>query len=97
MGLDSTIGDLERLCSLNLTSCCNIWKLPDRICDLKSLEILILDGCSKLKELPDDLGKLECLREVHAAATALTFKELGDAIAMTRLLAYCWVCERSPT
>ncbi|KAK4343701.1 hypothetical protein RND71_036795 [Anisodus tanguticus] len=84
MGLDSTIGDLERLRNLNLTSCYNIRKLPKRICDLRSLETLNLNVCSKLKELRNDLGKLECLREVDVVATAIT--EVPNALGHSKNL-----------
>ncbi|XP_050154225.1 disease resistance protein RPV1-like isoform X1 [Malus sylvestris] len=58
-----SIGNLERLVSLNLKDCKNLRMLPKNICLLKSLETLILSGCSNLYEFPlEMIKKMESLK-----------------------------------
>ncbi|XP_022722183.1 disease resistance-like protein CSA1 [Durio zibethinus] len=72
VGVDQSIGHLEKLEFLNLAKCKNISELPDSICNLMSLETMNLNGCSKLCSLPENLGKLEALRKLVLSGSAIT-------------------------
>ncbi|GAV64345.1 LRR_1 domain-containing protein/NB-ARC domain-containing protein/TIR domain-containing protein [Cephalotus follicularis] len=69
--LHPSIGDLERLISLNLKDCRKLPSLPSCICGLKSLRSLCLCGCTKLDKLPEKLGDLENLEELDVGETAI--------------------------
>ncbi|CAN4110135.1 unnamed protein product [Withania somnifera] len=64
--IHESIGDLEALVLLNLRDCKNLTNLPRSFCKLNSLETLIISGCSGLSLSTIDLGKLKCLRTLHA-------------------------------
>jgi hypothetical protein len=70
--LNGSIGDLERLVSLNLKFCRSLKKLPGKNSMLNSLEELILSGCLNLVELPKALGKMESLRVLRVDGIAIT-------------------------
>ncbi|KAL3733908.1 hypothetical protein ACJRO7_023285, partial [Eucalyptus globulus] len=67
-----SIGNLERLCLLDLGECENLTGLPDSVGNLRSLKDLNLSGCSNLEELPESIGGLECLEELDISETAIT-------------------------
>lgn len=62
--VDSSIGFLDKLATLDLSRCSNRVNFPPMI-RLKSLEMLILSGCKKLENFPEIVDKMDSLRELE--------------------------------
>ncbi|CAH1438410.1 unnamed protein product [Lactuca virosa] len=60
--IHTSIGNLEKLVSLDLEECKNLKVLPNSICNMKSLEELKLGKCVKLRGLPHEFGNLKSLK-----------------------------------
>ncbi|KAI3520144.1 hypothetical protein L1887_09374 [Cichorium endivia] len=65
--IHNSIGNLEKLTTLDLEECKNLKALPSSICHMKSLEELNLGKCAKLKGLPHELGNLKSLKTLNAS------------------------------
>nr|XP_016497030.1 PREDICTED: TMV resistance protein N-like [Nicotiana tabacum] len=79
-----SIGNLDRLIKLDMSSSEKITYLPSSICQLKSLEDLDVDGCSSIKTLPDNLGDMKSLLCLSASGTGI--KQLPRSVEMLRNL-----------
>ncbi|KAM0048393.1 putative TIR domain, P-loop containing nucleoside triphosphate hydrolase [Helianthus debilis subsp. tardiflorus] len=96
--LPSSIGNLHKLVSLNLSKCYGLKSLPGSICRLQHLRTLIL-GFTAVEELPKDLGQLECLEYLNLSGTKV--KHLPGSICMLKhlkilLLKFCSHLEKLP-
>ncbi|KAJ0641956.1 putative leucine-rich repeat domain superfamily [Helianthus annuus] len=79
----SSIGNLQKLLSLNLSRCYNLKSLPGCIWSLQHLRTLDLSSTG-IEELPEDLGQLECLEELYLTNTEV--KHLPSSICMLKHL-----------
>ncbi|KAI3724883.1 hypothetical protein L1987_64650 [Smallanthus sonchifolius] len=74
--------------------------LPDSICMLKHLKYLKLKSCCLLEQLPSDLGRLECLEELHLTRCSVLQdipNNLCNMNSLKRLhLSYCILLEKLP-
>ncbi|XP_044496790.1 TMV resistance protein N-like isoform X1 [Mangifera indica] len=70
--LHPSIGDLKKLCVLNLKDCRNLPSLPRVISGWRSLKVLLLLGCTKIEKLPENLEDFQCLEELDAGKTSIT-------------------------
>ncbi|KAJ0444046.1 putative TIR domain, P-loop containing nucleoside triphosphate hydrolase [Helianthus annuus] len=98
--IPSSIGNLNKLVSLDLSDCYNFnfKSLPGSICRLQHLRTLNL-SCTRIEELPKDLGQLECLEELNLSDTIV--KHLPGSICMlkhlkTLILKFCTYLEKLP-
>ncbi|KAL4578618.1 hypothetical protein LXL04_014745 [Taraxacum kok-saghyz] len=96
--IPSSIGNLEKLVSLDLNWCKNLKSLPQSICSLQHLKDIDLESCA-IEDLPEDIGHLESLEWLNLRLTPV--KHLPDSICMlkrlkTLLLARCYVLEKLP-
>lgn len=78
--IHTSIGNLDKLVTLDLEECKNLRGLPNSICHLKSLESLNLGNCAKLKRLPYELGNLKSLRSLDASHVGI--KRLPHSIGL---------------
>eukprot|EP00050_Salpingoeca_kvevrii_P001208 m.165101 g.165101 ORF g.165101 m.165101 type:complete len:875 (+) comp10322_c0_seq2:32-2656(+) len=60
--LPRSLGQLQSLQVLDLSTCEKLISLPESLGELKSLQILDLRGCQKLISLPETLGELHSLK-----------------------------------
>ncbi|XP_035840756.1 disease resistance protein RUN1 isoform X1 [Helianthus annuus] len=81
--IPSSIGNLEKLVSLDLKWCWELKSVPGSICRLQHLRTLNL-GNSGIEELPEDLGQLECLENLYLSSTKV--KHLPGSICMLKHL-----------
>ncbi|KAF8033916.1 hypothetical protein BT93_C0254 [Corymbia citriodora subsp. variegata] len=72
-----SVGCLDKLKSLSLESCSNLRIFPSAL-KTKSLRMLSLTGCSKLEKFSEILEKIEHLKDLYLARTAI--KELPASI-----------------
>lgn len=70
--LDSSIGLLSGLVSLNLRDCKRISSLPSEIGNLTSLKFLNLKGCSKLDHIEQSLRNAKRLEELDLSYTSIS-------------------------
>ncbi|XP_049931213.1 disease resistance protein RUN1-like [Nymphaea colorata] len=79
-----SIGDLQRLVVLNMSSCSKLIRLPDSFCRLSSLEELSLMHL-RVKLLPSKIGLLKNLHRLYLYGCS-DLEELPDSIGnMTKL------------
>ncbi|XP_048141444.1 disease resistance protein L6-like [Rhodamnia argentea] len=69
---------------LSFEGCDNLEQIHHSIGEAKGLVYLDLCRCEKLKELPQEMGKLEELKELHVAGTAV--KEIPPCIGSLKKL-----------
>ncbi|KAI3827247.1 hypothetical protein L1987_01319 [Smallanthus sonchifolius] len=74
--------------------------LPDSICMLKHLKSLDLKYCWLLEQLPKDLGRLECLEELHLM-DCISLRDIPNSICNMKclkylLLPYCILVDKLP-
>uniref|UniRef100_J3L7N8 Uncharacterized protein n=1 Tax=Oryza brachyantha TaxID=4533 RepID=J3L7N8_ORYBR len=62
--LPANIGNLHKLCFLDLSGNSGLTKLPTSFKNLLSLSFLQLSGCANLKELPESIDNLKCLQQL---------------------------------
>uniref|UniRef100_A0A0D9Y0J7 Uncharacterized protein n=1 Tax=Leersia perrieri TaxID=77586 RepID=A0A0D9Y0J7_9ORYZ len=62
--LPANIGNLQKLCYLDLSRNGKLKKLPPSIKNLVEVFLLNLSGCSKLEELPESIHNLKCLQQL---------------------------------
>ncbi|CAL9006543.1 unnamed protein product, partial [Prunus brigantina] len=73
IGVNESIGSLERLVYLSLRNCKNLKMLPKNIVMLKSLETLIVSGCTNLNQL-----SIEMLRNMALKVLGIDGIPLGE-------------------
>ncbi|VVA19478.1 PREDICTED: TMV resistance [Prunus dulcis] len=73
IGVNESIGSLERLVYLSLRDCKNLKMLPKNIVMLKSLETLIISGCTNLNQL-----SIEMLRNMALKVLGIDGIPLGE-------------------
>uniref|UniRef100_A0A0E0N7E0 Peptidase A1 domain-containing protein n=1 Tax=Oryza rufipogon TaxID=4529 RepID=A0A0E0N7E0_ORYRU len=62
--LPANIGNLHKLCYLDLSGNSDLSKLPTSFGNLLKLSLLSLSGCTKLEELPESIHNLKCLEQL---------------------------------
>uniref|UniRef100_A0A0D9VA16 NB-ARC domain-containing protein n=1 Tax=Leersia perrieri TaxID=77586 RepID=A0A0D9VA16_9ORYZ len=62
--LPANIGNLYKLCCLDLSGNSDLTKLPTSFENLLNLSLLNLSGCAKLEELPESIHNLKCLQQI---------------------------------
>ena len=82
--LQSSIGHLKALQSLDLTKCNNLMSFLESICNLRSLKTLSMEGCYNLKGFQDLTKSMENLETVNLSGTAI--KELPSSIGHLKAL-----------
>ncbi|XP_042483625.1 disease resistance protein RPV1-like [Macadamia integrifolia] len=76
--IDTSIGHLKRLVTLNMKNCSSLVDLPVDICELRSLINLNLNGCGRINKLPEKLCCMESLTELCIDGSSM--KKLPDSI-----------------
>ncbi|XP_052140175.1 disease resistance protein RGA2-like [Oryza glaberrima] len=62
--LPANIGNLHKLCYLDLSGNSDLTELPASSENLLNLSLLNLSGCTKLKELPESMHNFKCLQQL---------------------------------
>uniref|UniRef100_A0A0E0CCR3 NB-ARC domain-containing protein n=1 Tax=Oryza meridionalis TaxID=40149 RepID=A0A0E0CCR3_9ORYZ len=62
--LPANMGNLHKLCCLDLSRNNDLTELPTSFENLLNLSLLNLSGCSKLEELPESVHNLKCLQQL---------------------------------
>ncbi|CAD6255046.1 unnamed protein product [Miscanthus lutarioriparius] len=82
--LPNSIGNLQQLKTLNLSSCGNLKILPDSIADYHMISSINLSFCMMLRMLPNYIGRNEKLRVLRLADTRI--ERLPSSITTLRNL-----------
>ncbi|KAJ1273959.1 hypothetical protein BS78_05G026000 [Paspalum vaginatum] len=83
--LPKSIGNLQKLRTLNLSSCWKLKCLPDSIGDCNSLSSIDLFSCRELTALPNSIGKLQKLKTLSLSHCA-KLKYLPDSFGDSNML-----------
>ncbi|XP_039169624.1 disease resistance protein RPV1-like [Eucalyptus grandis] len=91
--INTSIGDVKRLISLNLSSCRSLEKLPKQLGELENLEELVIDR-TWIKEIPPCIGSLKKLKRLSAMYCLLP-AEVPSPVSS--LLAECYKLQQIPS
>ncbi|KAL5080337.1 hypothetical protein RYX36_008758 [Vicia faba] len=88
--VSNSIGELNKILSINLEDCINLCNLPRSIYKLTSLKTLILSGCLMIDTLEEDIEQMESLTTLIANNTGIT--RVPFSVVRSKSIGYISLC-----